>query len=195
MLIIGLTGSFGTGKTYVASIFRSLGADVIDADKIAHSALERGSRTYQKIVKHFGSSVLKPGGRIDRRRLSGVVFTKPGELRKLNEIIHPEVIRKIFDKVKRARQGDVVVIDAPLLVETKLLKLIDVLVVVKTSRKNQFARCLRKFNITAKECLARTDAQVPLKKKIELADYVIDNDGARRDTAKQVRQIWRKIWK
>jgi dephospho-CoA kinase len=195
MTVIGLTGSFGTGKTFTASIFRSLGAVVLDADRIAHSALKSGTPTYTRIVKLFGKRILKRNLDIDRKRLASIVFQNRHSLDELNSIVHPEVVKYIRQRIMDAGPKDIVVIDAPLLIEANLMNLANRLVVVKASEKVQIARCMKKFGMTKKECLNRIGNQMPLKKKIEVADFVIDNDGTRADTRKQVMEIWRKVWR
>jgi dephospho-CoA kinase len=194
-MVIGLTGSFCTGKSYAASIFKSLGAKVVDADKVAHAALKKGTVEYRKIVRVFGPKILNARGNIDRKTLAGVVFNDKRSLEKLEAIIHPGVIKHIKCAVKKARKNDVIVIDAPLLIEAGLQKFTDKLVVVRASQKNQITRCIRKYGTKKEECLKRINSQIPLKAKIKMADFVIDNDGTRKGTKVQIMEIWRKVWR
>lgn len=196
MKIIGITGSFGTGKTYVASIFRSLGAKIIDADRIAHEAIKKGSPAYKRIVSAFGKEILSKDGNVARAVLAEKVFGDKRNLRRINKIVHPYVIRSIRQKIKKVGRDEIIVIDAPLLVEANLTGLVDALVVVKSSRKSQIERCSKKFCIYKKDVLKRIDSQISLEKKLRLADFVIDNSGARSETKIQVRKVWRQIiWK
>ena len=195
MIVIGVTGSFGTGKSLVASILRSLGAKVLDADKLAHESLKKGSASYGKLVKVFGSGVLGTKRNIDRRKLAKRVFSDRKALKKLNGIIHPEVIRKIKEYIKKAHKGEAVVIDAPLLIEANLTGMVDKLIVVKASRKNQYCRSQKKLGIGKAECERRIRNQMPLAKKLKLADYMIRNDGTKSQTRRQVMQIWRQLWR
>ncbi|MFA6321801.1 MAG: dephospho-CoA kinase, partial [Candidatus Omnitrophota bacterium] len=101
-MVIGITGSFGTGKSFVASVFRSLGAKVVDADRMAHEVIRKGTPEYRRIVKGFGKNILTGRGEIDREKLGEVVFSDVALLRKLTGIVHPEVIRKIRRSVEAA---------------------------------------------------------------------------------------------
>ena len=195
-MIIGITGSFGTGKTFVASIFRELGAQVIDADRIAHKVIRKGRAEYKEIVKLFGRDILDKRGRIDRGKLGDIVFSDAALLKKLGKIVHPPVITYIERAIRRAGPKDTVVIDAPLLIEAHLDKLVDKLVVVKCSKRRQVERCQKKFCMRRPEILRRIKSQMPLKRKMEMADLVIENSRTRSRTRKQVRKAWReKLWK
>lgn len=187
--VIGVTGGFGTGKTFVASIFKSLGAKVIDADRIAHEAIRRGSPEYRALIKMFGSDILSDRREIDRRKLGEIVFRDAGALRKLNAIVHPAVIKEVRRRIRGAGEG-VVVIDAPLLVEAHLEKEVDELVVVKCSKRRQIERCREKFRIKKKEIMRRIRSQIPLKRKMEMADLVIDNSLTKAETRRQARKVW-----
>jgi dephospho-CoA kinase len=193
-ITLGLTGTFGSGKTTVAGIFASLGAKIIDADKIAHRVIKPGSKAYKKIVATFGRGILKKNRAIDRRKLARVVFNNKGLLKKLNAIVHPEVIRIIKNKMKAAK-AEVVVLDAPLLLEAGLKKAVDKIIVVKTNRDRQIKRIQNKMRLSKAEILKRIGFQIPLRVKAHLADFVIDNSGRLEKTRKQVRQIRRSLWK
>ena len=95
MLVIGLTGGFGTGKSYVSGIFKSLGAKVIDADLLAHDSIKKGGPAYRRVAALFGPSVLTAGREIDRSKLGRIVFGDKKALRRLDDIVHPEVIKMI----------------------------------------------------------------------------------------------------
>jgi len=193
MTVIGLTGSFGTGKTFVASVFKSLGARIIDADEIAHEVIRKGRPAHKKIAAAFGSDILGLSGEIDRKKLAGAAFANPKTLAKLNSIVHPEVIRAIKARIRTAGKDAVVVVDAPLLVEARLLNIVDKLVVVRSSKKRQIERCVKKFRITRREVLKRIGSQMSMKKKLKMADFVVKNDGTRSSTRSQVRKVWKEI--
>lgn len=195
MKVIGLTGSFGTGKTTVAAIFRSLGARVIDADKIAHGCIKKGTSAYRKIVRFFGRKILTGTGAIDRGKLAAIVFDDSDKRTMLEAVIHPEVTSSIMARISKARLGDIVIIDAPLLLEADLDRIVDELIVVKSSRKRQIERSMKKFGLTRDGVARRIASQIPLRKKIEIADFVIDNNGTISETKKQVRKVWGEIWK
>ena len=193
-MIIGLTGGFGTGKSFIASLFKSYGARVIDADRIAHQVTRRGTPSYHRIVRVFGRGILKANGALDRTKLAAIVFTDRPKRLVLEQIVHPVVIRTIMARISRARFGSAVVIDAPLLVESGLAKIVDCLVVATASRKRQVERCVKKFGITSAEAKKRISSQIPLRRKVQIADYVIHNDGARPETRKQARKVWCAVW-
>lgn len=194
MPIVGLTGGFGSGKSFVAGLFKRKGAKLIDADRLAHKTLKKGSATYKKIVAAFGKSILDRAGSIDRRKLGKIVFDDRKRLKKLNSIVHPVVIRKI--KERAASSGsDVLVLDAPLICETNLSGLMNVMIVVKSSREKQIDRCVKKFNMKEADVCKRMACQMPLKSKMSKADYIVDNNGTRKETEKQVIKIWQELKK
>ncbi len=193
MVVIGVTGSFGTGKTFVASVFKSLGAKVIDADKIARDVIKKGSPAYKKIAAEFECSISGKTGAIDRRKLATCVFGNKAELAKLNKIVHPEVIRTIKSKIRTAGKDTVVVIDAPLLIEARLLNIVDKLVVVNCTKKRQIERCKKKFRITTQEVLKRIRSQMSMKRKLKMADFVVQNDRTKSRTREQVRRFWGEV--
>lgn len=194
-IILGITGSLGSGKSAVAKMFRESGAAVIDADKIGHSLLKPGSRAYRKIIRIFRKSILRKDGSIDRGRLAGLVFKDEEKLKSLNRIMHPEIIRNIRFSIKSSR-AEVLVLDAPLLIESGLQGLVDKLIVVKINRTRQLKRLsLRKAPLSGRQAISRIKKQMPLKDKIRLADFVIDNNGTLSQTRKQVGQIRRLLWR
>jgi dephospho-CoA kinase len=192
-IVIGLTGSFGTGKTTVAALLQACGARVIDADTIGHGLLKKGTRVYAGIVRGFGNGVLTADKAIDRRALSVVVFASRARLQQLNKIIHPEIIRIIRKEISKIRKG-VVVVDAPLLIETGFHRHVDKLVVVTSSQDCQIERAQKRSRLSKAAIIRRLRAQIPLRNKIRMADFVIDNNGTRKDLRKQVTQIWRMLW-
>ncbi len=192
--LVGITGSFGSGKTTVAGIFRSYGAEIIDADRIAHSCIADGTQAYKRICKAFGKDILKKNRTIDRVKLAGIVFAHKGLLKKLNKIIHPEVIRVIRNKIKKSR-AKIIVLDAPLLLEAGLRRMVDKLIVVKIKRAEQLERIQRKFSFSREDILKRIKHQMPLQLKVRLADFVIDNSGTIEETKKQIEEIRRLLWK
>ncbi len=191
-MVIGITGSFGSGKTIVAKMFSRLGAYVIDADKIYHSMVLPRGKVYKKIVRHFGRSILKRDRTIDREKLGAIVFKKRSRLKFLNSLVHPELISRI-NKIIGAKKGKIDVVDAALLVETNFYKNLDRLIVVRSSDDRQINRQIRAKGLTRKEILEKIRMQAPLKKKLALADFIIDNSGSRKQTLIQVQKIWKQL--
>jgi len=191
-IVIGLTGSFGSGKSTVAGIFASLGAQVIDADRIARASINPAGCIYRKIVSSFGGGILKKSGTVDRKKLAEVVFKDRDALKRLNDIMHPPVIRAIKNQIKKSREG-IVVVDAPLLIEAGLRGMVDKLVVVKIDREKQIKRLQKKTSLSKPDILNRIICQIPLRQKICMADFIIDNNATPRGTRKQVKEIFKKI--
>lgn len=195
-MIIGITGSLGTGKTTVAKIFKRLGAIVLDADEIAHRAIEPNTPAWRRIKGYFGDGILRKDGKINRKALAKEVFSERGRLNKLCGIIHPLVYKEIEKKVrqiKRSNAGAIVVLDAPLLLESGGRSKVDKLIVVTAGRDVQIKRAIRKFGLTRKEVLQRIEVQMPLGEKEKAADFVIDNKGSLSATEKQAVKIWKKL--
>jgi len=191
-MIIGVTGSFGSGKSTVARMFKSLGTKVIDADRIARGLIKPKTKIYKKIIDSFGRDILKDDNVIDRHKLADIVFNNKERLNRLNGIIHPEVIRVIKNQIKTGARR-MIVLDAPLLIEAGLAGLVDKIIVVKLDRKEQIRRLLNNSSLSKPEILRRINAQMSLRHKIRLADFVIDNGGTVKETKKQVIKIWDKL--
>jgi dephospho-CoA kinase len=192
-LVIGLTGSFGTGKTTVAGLLREKGCKVVDADSIGHDLLKSGTTVYKKIAAYFGNAVLDKEKAIDRRALSHIVFADDEKLKALNAIIHPEIIKKIKSEISKVRKG-VVVLDAPLLLEAGLQGLTDKIIVVTATRANQIKRVQARLRLSKSAINRRLRIQMPLGDKVRMADFIIDNNGSLSDLKKQVEEIRRKWW-
>ncbi|MDD5680546.1 MAG: dephospho-CoA kinase [Candidatus Omnitrophica bacterium] len=195
-IIIGITGSFGTGKSTIAAMFKKLGARVFDADKIAHRLIRKDMQVYGKILKEFGRGVLAKSGAIDRTKLAAVVFCDRKPLDKLCGIIHPAVIndiKKAIEAVAKKGRTPAIVIDAPLLIEADMHKMVDVLIVVATGPEIQIERARKNTGLSVTGIRQRIKNQLPLKEKVRMADYVIDNEGSRKDVKKIVKKIWEEI--
>mgnify|MGYP000197386623 CR=1 FL=1 len=200
-LIIGLTGGIVSGKTTVAKMFKDLGAKIIDADELGHSVIRPHKTAWAKIVKLFGKEVLKEDLlNIDRKKLGKIVFNDQRLLRKLNEITHPEIIKMIkrkIDLVKNSTYKDgkkrILIIDAALIYETKIDRLMDKIIVVYIDEDEQIKRLIKRDNFSYDEALQRIKSQIPIKQKVEMADYVIDNNNSLDKTREQVKEIWQSL--
>ena len=192
-IVIGITGGLGTGKSTAAKIFKRLGAAVLDADKMAHEALEKDTASYKEVVKVFGKCILGGNGRIDRARLGDLAFRNKKALKRLCDIIHPIVVEKIkksINMISKSGNTPAVVVDAPLLIEAGLHKITDYLIVVKTTRATQVKRAMKKTALSSGEITRRIRSQISLTEKIRMADYIIDNEGTKKDTEKTIKKIW-----
>ena len=195
-LMIGITGGVGTGKTSVAAMFKKFGLKVFDADEITHDNMKKGKGMYRRIIKEFGKDMLLKSGQIERRRLAAMVFKDRRLLDKLCAIVHPKIrsyVREYIKKTAKKPAAPGVIIDAPLLVEAGMHKMVDILIVVKTSVRTQIERTRKRTGLASADIKRRIQNQIPLKRKIILADYVIDNEGTKRDTQKIVSKIWKEI--
>ncbi|MEK6727451.1 MAG: dephospho-CoA kinase [Candidatus Omnitrophota bacterium] len=191
-IILGITGGLGSGKSTVAELFKTFGAEVIDADRLSHESIAPGGKCYNKAIKTFGTKILRSDKKIDRVKLGGIVFGNEELLKKLNNIIHPEVIKEIRGRIKESKSR-AIVLDVPLLIESGLINLADKLIVVKIKRSAQIKRVKVKTSLTESNILRRINSQISLRVKARLADFVIDNSGTIRQTKKQAKDIWKSL--
>jgi dephospho-CoA kinase len=190
-MIIGLTGGIASGKTTVSNILRELGAEIIDADQIAHQILQKDGAAREDVVKHFGQDIIGEDGEIDRSRLAGIVFNQFGERRKLEEITHPLIIGEIVHRLESLKaEKKIVILDAPLLYETGLDRLVDRVWVVYVDREKRLKRLIKRDGLSRKDAIARFESQMPLRKKRDLADVVIDNNGEMNELKETVITLW-----
>jgi dephospho-CoA kinase len=196
MLIAGLTGSIATGKSTVSAILKDLGAFIIDADKIARDVVAPGMRAWDEIVRVFGKDVLQKTGEIDRENLARIVFNDAVMRGKLEEIIHPEVMRVIDEEIRSIKthsSGAVVVLDVPLLIEVGMHERMDEVIVVYCSEDMQITRLMRRDNISREEALTKVRAQMPIEEKRRLATLLIDNSETVDETRKQVEEAYARL--
>lgn len=192
MLLIGLTGNIGSGKSTVAQLLSERGATIIDADVLARRAVEQGTSAYAAIVERWGTSILSADGLIDRSALRRIVFSEPQELEQLNTIVHPEVEGMRIALVEQARQrGDrLVVCDIPLLFERNLTAGYDRIVLVDAPRPVRLERLVRERGLRETEAMAMIVAQMPAELKRARADFVIDNEGTLTQLDQRVTEVW-----
>lgn len=190
-LVVGLTGGFGTGKTSVAQFFRKLGAEVLDADEIAHRALKKGSPVFDQVVELFSGPHERNVKKLDRAKIADEVFTDAKKRERLEALIHPYVYGKIKDKIE-ASSRDVIVIEVPLLFEAGFETLCDKVVVVKCDYAAKQKRLMRK-RYTVQEIRARERAQMAESLKIKKADFVLDNSRSIYETRRETERLWTKL--
>jgi len=188
MRVIALTGGIGCGKSHAAQYFAELGALVIDADQLARAAIERGSDGFDEVVALFGDSILKDGN-IDRKALGELIFKDPTAKAKLENIVHPFVRREFEEAVASLKGDQVLVYEIPLLVETKAHERFDVVITVESEMENRIAR-LRGREMHISEIQGRIAAQATREQRIEVADFLIENDGSENELLRQVENIW-----
>lgn len=198
MKVIGVTGGIATGVTTVASMFKELGAVVIEADKVAREVVEIGSEPYRKIVETFGRGVLSADGTIDRKKLGQIVFADDTARRRLNRITHPAIRQRIDKEVERIRQSNpdaIVLIDVPLLLDTTGPDTFDMdgVIVVTADRDAQIERLVRRDAVTEEDAHRRVAVQRPVEEKAEEADWIVRNSGSLEETRRQVASLWRQL--
>jgi len=192
MYVIGITGNIGTGKSTVLQMLERLGAYVVDADRLAHETMSKGSSVWQAIVDEFGAGVLSPEGEIDRQKLGGIVFDDPEALRRLEAIVHPAVKARVAELMAQA-DAEIVVIEAIKLIEAGMHEQVDELWVVSCDPQQQVARLAAQRGMSEDEVRRRLAAQSPEESKLALADVVIDNSGTVEETWQQVKAAWERI--
>jgi dephospho-CoA kinase len=194
MLLVGLTGGIGTGKSTVARMLEKRGAVVFDADVLARQAVAPGTPGFDQVIERFGPNVLAPGGGLDREALASIVFSDPAARRDLEGIVHPEVRRMFAEGCEEYRDSDrVVVFSAPLLVETGMHTAFDLLIVVSAPVATQIERLMRDRGMGERDIQARIAVQLPLEAKAEVADILVDNEGTLEELERRVEQVWRDL--
>lgn len=188
MLVIGLTGGIGSGKSLAAQYFADLGALVIDADQLARAAIERGSIGFDQTLAAFGDSILKDG-EIDRQVLGEIIFKDVGYKAILESIIHPYV-RSQFEAAVASLSGkQTLVYEIPLLFETNAADRFDLVITIEAEMDIRIAR-LRARGLHLSQIQARIAAQATREQRLSIADLVIENNGTPDDLLRQVENIW-----
>jgi dephospho-CoA kinase len=174
---IGLTGGIATGKSSVTKVLRTLGYTVIDADEVAHAVTAVGEPAVPLIVCAFGLVVQKPDGSLDRQKLGQIVFGRPEEIKKLEQIVHPFIIAKVASERKKLESAGVPVAfyDVPLLFEKNMESLFDAVILVWATEEQQRRRLLTRNGLTPEQIEARLKSQWPITVKKSKTPYVIDN--------------------
>ena len=189
---VGLTGGIGAGKSTVADMFSKLGAVVIRSDELARQVIEPNTPGFQKVLSRFGNQILQENGSIDRQKLAQIVFNDKNSLKDLEEIIHPLVRNKTNELIDSQTPETIVVNEVPLLLEKKMEKMFDFLVVVISSEKNRINR-LQKRGISEPEAKKRMSLQVSDEARKSSADFLITNDGNIDQLEADVAKVWQAL--
>ncbi len=195
MLRLGLTGGIASGKSAVAAMLREMGFAVLDADSLAHRLIEPGNPAYDEVLQEFGQAVLAPGGRVDRAKLSAIVFNDRARLDRLNAIVHPrvaEIVFRQFTEWERAGTRDAAFVEAALLIESGIHKTLDGLVVAWCEPEQQLERLVAR-GLSEAEARRRIAAQLPVAEKLRLATEKIDCSGSLEQTRLQVQALATKL--
>jgi dephospho-CoA kinase len=192
MLLVGLTGGIGSGKSTVAELLAAKGAAVVDADAISRQIMEPGGAAFQPVVDRFGSGIVDAGGRIDRPALASLVFGDPEALADLNRLTHPVIGRVMSERLEElAAASEIVVLDIPLLnIATKDRFSFGAIVVVDTPEAVAVQRLVEQRAFSEADARARVAAQISREERRALADLVIDNSGDRAALEAEVDRAW-----
>jgi dephospho-CoA kinase len=193
MKIVGLTGGIASGKSTVSSMLAEMGAEIIDADRIARDVVRPGRPAHRRIVEHFGKKILLPNGEIDRKALGDVIFRDAAQKEVLNAIVHPEVISAYAGEIaalQKTRPDALVVMDVPLLLEAGMCEGLSEVIVVYAPEAIQRKRLMARDGISGDDADARIGSQMPIEEKKRRATIVIDNSGALSETRRQVTDIF-----
>ena len=192
MVIAGLTGSVGTGKSTVANFFKELGAYIIDWDELAREVVRPYLEAWEEIVEYFGKDILNEDLTLNRQKLADIVFPDKEKVAKLNQIVHPQVFKedaRITNEIKSLDPDALILKDIPLLTEEARPLFVDKIIVVAASEQTQLRR-LEEKGMSREDAQNRIKSQLPLEEKIKFADFVINNDGSLEETKKQVEEVY-----
>ncbi|KAK0407684.1 hypothetical protein QR680_003529 [Steinernema hermaphroditum] len=193
MFLVGLTGGIACGKSTASAIFEERGIQVVDSDAIAREVVQPGEHAYTKLRAEFGDEFFddENGGVLRREKLGKVVFADSDKRRRLNAITHPEIRKRILLRLLRhfVNGERFVVMDVPLFFEVGYHRFIKKVVVMDCDEQTQLARLMARDGMSEEDAKARIRSQMPMEEKRKLATYLIDNDGSREDTAKQIHEV------
>lgn len=192
MKVIGLTGGIGSGKSTVSQILAEMGAVVLDADTVGHQAYQPGTETWKDVVAAFGQEVVAADGSIDRKKLGAIVFGKPGELERLNRIVHPRMYDMMAEQIEEyRRQGvKVVVLDAAILIEANWTSLVDEVWLTLASEATVVQRARERTGLPEEQIRSRIRSQLSNEERKKHAGVVIDNDGSLDELREKVVELW-----
>lgn len=194
---IAVTGGAGSGKTLVCNRLRELGLNVVSSDAIAREAVAKNAPAYNKIVNYFGKKILLGDGNLNRQMLRRIIVNDDTERLVLEKILHPEITKKMMQKVRQAQQaGDtIIVLEIPLLFELGMEENVDAVVVISADSKLRAQRLMDRDNVDRSEAKKLLKAQMPDELKIERAHFVLTNNGSKKKLTKSVDILYENILK
>ncbi|MEA2509541.1 MAG: dephospho-CoA kinase [Actinomycetota bacterium] len=195
MLLVGLTGGIGAGKSTFAALLAERGAQIVDADLLGRDALRPGEEAWKGVVEQFGDEILAAGSmEVDRKRLAAIVFHDAKQRIALNAIVHPVILRRIADTLDTLRASDeIVVLDAALIVETGLDKDLDLVIVVTAGESARESRLVAGRRMSRADIKARIAAQAAEADLLERADEVVPNNGTLQQLAVEADRVWDRL--
>ena len=196
MLKVGLTGGIGSGKSTASRYFESLGAFVLDADEEAKKLITSNETVQHELISEFGTDIIDGTGRVDKNKLSRVAFQDEDHQQRLNSVVHPYIfnlIDKEFNRVFNDKKHGVFIVDAALIYETGFDAHLDYVIVVTAHLKNRMERALGRETLSREEILKRVDFQWPEEEKVNMADFVVHNDGTEVELQKNIESLIKKL--
>ena len=196
MLRVGLTGGIGTGKSTASNFFKEIGAFVFDADNEAKNLLSSNDVVQHELISEFGTDIINPSGEIDKKKLARVAFQDVDHQRRLNSVVHPyiyDLIDNSYDKVLSNGKHNVFIIDAAMIYESGYDIHLDYVIVITAQLKNRMERALARNTLTREEILKRMEFQWTEEEKVNMADFVIHNDGTEKELNNNIKSLMKKF--
>ncbi len=194
MLVIGLTGSIGSGKTTVANLFAQHGVPIVDADVLSRTVTQTGMPAYNQIVARFGQGIVNADGGLDRSALREIIFNEPEERRWLEALLHPMILERMQAEIRQL-QAPYCLAVIPLLLESEAVQFIQRILVVDVHEETQLERAIMRDKSTKEKIKRIIKTQVSRDQRLAKADDVIDNTGNQESLAKQVDKLHQKYLK
>lgn len=196
MVIAGLTGGIGSGKSTVTRMFEQEGAYIIDFDHLARLVVEPGEPAWKEIIAYFGPEILAPDKTLNRSALAEIVFSDEASRKALEGFTHPRIFERqdvLVEAIKRKDPLSVVIIDVPLLFELNLQEKFDRVILVYVSWQVQIERVMERDGLSIKEAEQRLKAQMPIENKKALSDFTIHTAGSLEDTRAHVKKVFHEL--
>ena len=191
--ILGLTGGIACGKSTISAYLKEFGLPVIDADECSRVVVEKGSIGFEKLTEIFGNKILENDGTLNRKALGQIVFSDSEQLSLLNSVMEPLIREEISRRLNQENNADLVVLDAPLLIEQHYDKICDFIMTIDVPKKIQLERLIERDNLSEDEAKSRIESQLSSRERNGFADVVIDSSGTVEQTRKQVIKWLKKI--
>lgn len=192
MIVIGLTGGIGSGKSEVSRMLKELGAEIIDADRVGHEAYLPHTETWKEVVAAFGQDILQPNSEVDRRKLGAIVFSDPNQLARLNSIMHPRMYRMMEERLTgmRAQGIQVAVLEAAILIEAGWTPLVSEVWVTTAQEDVVVERINRRNNLPREEIQRRIRSQMSPEERAKHASAIIENNHGLEQLRQRVQELW-----
>ncbi len=192
-MILGLTGGIGTGKSTVAKMLREKNIPVVDTDSISKEIIEY-PEIIEKIKAEISSKIFNNENKLDRKKLSEIVFENKDKLKKLNEIMHPVILKKMWEEVEKLKKDyKIIVVDIPLLFEINMENEVDKVLLIYSSKEIQIERIMNRDGRSREEAIKIINSQMPLYKKREKSDYIIQNNDSLEKLEKNLDKVVQKL--